>query len=81
MEEILKLVSVSDYDLFRKTAMERACWTKAQYNDRKIGRTKLSTLERNMLMQVVAELPSYKLLNQTKNTAPYDSPASSDKVD
>ena len=61
MEDFLNKVVVGEYNLFRKRVMERTHWSWAQYNDRKIGRVKISPLEREVLEQVLAEMPSQQV--------------------
>lgn len=67
MKEILKLVSVAEYEEFRKRAMESTGWNRTQYSDRKIGRTKLTFLERKELLHVVQEMHREESLPQTIN--------------
>ena len=64
MQEFLNKVTVGEYNLFRQKVMERTHWSRTQYNDRKIGRIKISPLERDVLEQVLEEMPSQQLLRQ-----------------
>ena len=63
MKEFLDKVTVSEYNLFRKKVMERTHWSRVQYNDRKIGRVKISPLERDILNEVLNEMPSQIIIS------------------
>ena len=56
MDSILSKVRVTEYPLFRTMAMRRCGWTKDQYKDRRICRTKLTPLERAELLRIIDEL-------------------------
>lgn len=63
MKEFLDKVTVGEYNLFRKKVMERTHWSRTQYNDRKIGRVKISPLERDILNEVLNEMPSQTIIS------------------
>ncbi len=56
MKEILEKVPTPKYKIFRQMAMERCRWTRDQYWNRKIGKTKLTNLEREALNGIVLQL-------------------------
>lgn len=56
MKEFMKHVTVAEYPIFRQQAIERCKWSRTQYNDRYIGRVRLSALEEDIIRQIIAEL-------------------------
>lgn len=60
LKEFLHQVTVADYKLFKQQVIERCRWKEQQYQDRMNGRVKLTALEKEIVSQVVAELPSNK---------------------
>lgn len=45
MEEILRLVTVAEFNEFKARVMNRLGWSRTQFNDRKLGRIKVHSLE------------------------------------
>jgi hypothetical protein len=56
MKEILKQVSVTDEKLFKEAALKRLGWSRDQYNNRVQGRTRLTSAERAILLNVAEEI-------------------------
>lgn len=56
MNEILRLVTVAEFDEFRLRAMKELGWSKWQFNDRRNGRTKLHPLELRELHRIVRDM-------------------------
>lgn len=56
MKEILKQVSVADEKLFKEAALKRLGWSRDQYNNRVQGRTRLTSAERAILLNVAEEI-------------------------
>lgn len=56
MEEILRLVTVAEYDDFKMRVMQGLKWTRMQYSDRKQGRIKTHPLEIKEMYRILNDM-------------------------
>lgn len=66
MEEILKLVTVSEYSEFKNRVMKRFGWSFSYFSDRKNGRIKVHPLELREMYLILDELRAERAQRQNE---------------